>query len=150
MRYRNETLKPSVCSGFIFMDDNVRPQRALAETFLDTGSVERKPGKGHSRATTTREDHHLSMMARSNRNATASQLFRQHEAIIAHLVHEFWKVRTFARWMASQVSRSHLYGTCLGRCGEDNYNSQLPSENPPRSNYRIAERASGINCYTNP
>ncbi|GFU46122.1 HTH_Tnp_Tc3_2 domain-containing protein, partial [Trichonephila clavipes] len=42
-----------------------------------TGSVERKPGQGYSRATTTREDYHLSIIVRHNKVTTASQLSRE-------------------------------------------------------------------------
>ncbi|GBM04249.1 hypothetical protein AVEN_41057-1 [Araneus ventricosus] len=40
----------------------------------DTGSIERKPGQGRPRA--TKEDRYLSIIARRNRGATASQLSR--------------------------------------------------------------------------
>ncbi|GBL83808.1 hypothetical protein AVEN_132688-1 [Araneus ventricosus] len=46
------------------------------ETFQDTGSIERKPGQGRPRATTATEDRYLSIIARRNRGATASQLSR--------------------------------------------------------------------------
>ncbi|GFX46275.1 uncharacterized protein TNCV_1372171 [Trichonephila clavipes] len=42
--------------------------------FQGTGSIKRKYGQGHSRATTAREDPHLSIIARCNRGTTASQL----------------------------------------------------------------------------
>ncbi|GFW06230.1 HTH_Tnp_Tc3_2 domain-containing protein [Trichonephila clavipes] len=48
----------------------------LWKRFQDTGSIERKPGQGRPRATTAREDRHLSIIARRNRGATASQLSR--------------------------------------------------------------------------
>lgn len=48
----------------------------LWKQFQDTGSVERKPGQGRPRATTAREDRQLSLLARRNRGATASQLSR--------------------------------------------------------------------------
>lgn len=48
----------------------------LWKQFQDTGSIERKPGQGRPRATTAREDRHLSIIARRNRGATASQLSR--------------------------------------------------------------------------
>ncbi|GBM74208.1 hypothetical protein AVEN_203408-1 [Araneus ventricosus] len=41
-----------------------------------TGSIERKPGQGRPRATTATEDRYLSIIARRNRGATASQLSR--------------------------------------------------------------------------
>ncbi|GBL79584.1 hypothetical protein AVEN_18151-1 [Araneus ventricosus] len=46
----------------------------LWKQFQDTGSIERKPGQGRPRATT--EDRYLSIIARRNRGAIASQLFR--------------------------------------------------------------------------
>ncbi|PRD20418.1 UNVERIFIED_CONTAM: hypothetical protein NCL1_54694 [Trichonephila clavipes] len=48
----------------------------LWKLFQDNGSIERKPFQGRPRATTAREDHHLSIMAKRNRGATASQLSR--------------------------------------------------------------------------
>ncbi|GFU78032.1 HTH_Tnp_Tc3_2 domain-containing protein [Trichonephila clavipes] len=42
----------------------------------DTESIERKSGQGRPRATTAREDRHLSIIARCNRGTTASQLSR--------------------------------------------------------------------------
>ncbi|GBL75556.1 hypothetical protein AVEN_154895-1 [Araneus ventricosus] len=47
----------------------------LWKQFQDTGSIERKPGQGHPRATTATEDRYLSNIARRNRGATASQLY---------------------------------------------------------------------------
>ncbi|GBO12557.1 hypothetical protein AVEN_206075-1 [Araneus ventricosus] len=47
----------------------------LWKQFKDTGSIERKPGQGHPRATTD-TDPYLSFIARRNRGATASQLSR--------------------------------------------------------------------------
>ncbi|GBM63793.1 Transposable element Tcb2 transposase [Araneus ventricosus] len=44
--------------------------------FQDTGSIERKTGQGHPRATTATEDRYLSIIARRNRGATVSQLSR--------------------------------------------------------------------------
>ncbi|GFW08278.1 uncharacterized protein TNCV_1655931 [Trichonephila clavipes] len=38
----------------------------LWKWFQDTGSIGRKPGQGHPRATTAREDRHLSIIARRN------------------------------------------------------------------------------------
>ncbi|GBL89041.1 hypothetical protein AVEN_255186-1 [Araneus ventricosus] len=46
----------------------------LWKQFQDTGSIERKPGQGRPRATTATEDRYLSIIARCNRGATASQL----------------------------------------------------------------------------
>ncbi|GBL72074.1 hypothetical protein AVEN_115086-1 [Araneus ventricosus] len=48
----------------------------LGKQFQDTGSIDRKPRQGHPRATTATEDRYLSIIARRNRGATASQLFR--------------------------------------------------------------------------
>ncbi|GBN36419.1 hypothetical protein AVEN_112992-1 [Araneus ventricosus] len=48
----------------------------LWKQLQDTGSIERKPGQGRPRATTATEDRYLSIIARRNRGATASQLFR--------------------------------------------------------------------------
>ncbi|GBL73065.1 hypothetical protein AVEN_128223-1 [Araneus ventricosus] len=48
----------------------------LWKQFQDTGSIERKPGQGRPRATTATEDRYLSIIARRNRGATASQLSR--------------------------------------------------------------------------
>ncbi|GBM73355.1 hypothetical protein AVEN_37604-1 [Araneus ventricosus] len=48
----------------------------LWKQFQDTGSIERKPGQDRPRATTATEDRYLSLIARRNRGATASQLSR--------------------------------------------------------------------------
>ncbi|GBM33736.1 hypothetical protein AVEN_47041-1 [Araneus ventricosus] len=48
----------------------------LWKQFQDTGSIERKPGQRRPRATTATEDHYLSIIARRNRGATASQFSR--------------------------------------------------------------------------
>ncbi|GFV04060.1 transposable element Tc1 transposase [Trichonephila clavipes] len=48
----------------------------LWKQFQDTGSIERKPGQGRPRTTTAREDRHLSIIARRNKGAAASQLSR--------------------------------------------------------------------------
>ncbi|GBN06882.1 hypothetical protein AVEN_33979-1 [Araneus ventricosus] len=48
----------------------------LWKQFQDIGSIERKPGQGRPRATTVTEDRYLSIIARRNRGATASQLSR--------------------------------------------------------------------------
>ncbi|GFW79978.1 HTH_Tnp_Tc3_2 domain-containing protein [Trichonephila clavipes] len=50
--------------------------KILSVHACDTGSIEREPGHGHPRATTAREDRHLSIIARLNRGAAASQLSR--------------------------------------------------------------------------
>ncbi|GFX58547.1 HTH_Tnp_Tc3_2 domain-containing protein [Trichonephila clavipes] len=43
---------------------------------LWNGSLERKPGQGRPKATTAREDQHLSIIVRRNREATTSKLSR--------------------------------------------------------------------------
>ncbi|GBL99184.1 Transposable element Tc1 transposase [Araneus ventricosus] len=48
----------------------------LWKQFQDAVSNERKPGQGRPRATTATEDRYLSIIARRNRGATASQLSR--------------------------------------------------------------------------
>ncbi|GBN46032.1 Transposable element Tc1 transposase [Araneus ventricosus] len=48
----------------------------LWKQFQDTGSIERKPRQGRPKATTVTEDRYLSIIARRNRGATASQLSR--------------------------------------------------------------------------
>ncbi|GFY07271.1 transposable element Tcb2 transposase [Trichonephila clavipes] len=48
----------------------------LWKQFQDAGYIERKPGQGRPRATTSREDCHLSIIARCRRGATACQLSR--------------------------------------------------------------------------
>ncbi|GBM53286.1 hypothetical protein AVEN_52311-1 [Araneus ventricosus] len=48
----------------------------LWKQFQDTGSIERKPGQGRPRATMVTENRYLSVIARRNRGATASQLSR--------------------------------------------------------------------------
>ncbi|GBN72709.1 hypothetical protein AVEN_57194-1 [Araneus ventricosus] len=48
----------------------------LWKQFQDTGPIDRKPGQGRPRATTATEDRYLSIIARHNRGATSSQLFR--------------------------------------------------------------------------
>ncbi|GFV71367.1 HTH_Tnp_Tc3_2 domain-containing protein [Trichonephila clavipes] len=55
---------------------NSRPYKTSAvEEFLER-SLERKPRQGRPRATTAREDRHLSIIVRHNLGATASQLSR--------------------------------------------------------------------------
>ncbi|GBN69496.1 hypothetical protein AVEN_247424-1 [Araneus ventricosus] len=51
-------------------------ETGLLSARKDTGSIERKPGQGRARATTAAEDRYLSIIARRNRGATASQLSR--------------------------------------------------------------------------
>ncbi|GBN14446.1 hypothetical protein AVEN_99692-1 [Araneus ventricosus] len=53
----------------------------LWKQFQDTGSIERKPGQGRPIATTVTEDCYLSIIARCNRGATASQLSRDLYAV---------------------------------------------------------------------
>ncbi|GFW53279.1 CCHC-type domain-containing protein [Trichonephila clavipes] len=48
--------------------------RNLRKQYQDTGSIERKPGQRQTRATTAREDRHLSIITRRNKGVTASQL----------------------------------------------------------------------------
>ncbi|GBM11100.1 hypothetical protein AVEN_242986-1 [Araneus ventricosus] len=48
----------------------------LWKQFQDTGSIERKPRQGRPIATMATEDRYLSIIARRNRGATASQLSR--------------------------------------------------------------------------
>lgn len=62
----------------ICRDFNVTPSVVsnLWKQFQDTGSIERKPGQGRPRATTAADDRYLSITARRNRDATASQLSR--------------------------------------------------------------------------
>ncbi|GBM82475.1 hypothetical protein AVEN_227008-1 [Araneus ventricosus] len=48
----------------------------LWKQFQDTGSIERKPSQGRPRPTSATEDRYLSIIARRNRGATSSQLFR--------------------------------------------------------------------------
>ncbi|GBM11017.1 Transposable element Tcb2 transposase [Araneus ventricosus] len=48
----------------------------LWKQFQDTGSIERNPGQGRPRATTATEDRYLTIIARRNRGAAASQLSR--------------------------------------------------------------------------
>ncbi|GBO20914.1 hypothetical protein AVEN_176680-1 [Araneus ventricosus] len=57
---------------------NLKPRVVcnLRKQFQDTGSIERKPGQGHPRAATATEDRYLSIIARRNKGATASQLSR--------------------------------------------------------------------------
>ncbi|GBN95070.1 Transposable element Tc1 transposase [Araneus ventricosus] len=51
-------------------------ETGLISARKDTGSIERKPGRGRLKATTATEDRYLSVIARRNRGATASQLSR--------------------------------------------------------------------------
>ncbi|CAL1282694.1 unnamed protein product [Larinioides sclopetarius] len=48
----------------------------LWKQFQDTGSIQRKPGQGSPRATTATEDRYLSIIARRNWGAIASQFSR--------------------------------------------------------------------------
>ncbi|GBO40383.1 hypothetical protein AVEN_212963-1 [Araneus ventricosus] len=58
------------------LDDGMSVVCNLWKQFQDTGSIERKPRQGRPRATTSTEDRYLSIIARRNRAATASQLSR--------------------------------------------------------------------------
>ncbi|GBO13833.1 hypothetical protein AVEN_191936-1 [Araneus ventricosus] len=62
----------------IFREFNLTPNVVCNfwKQFQDTGSIERKSGQGRPRATTATEDRYLSLIARRNRGATASQLSR--------------------------------------------------------------------------
>ncbi|KFM59504.1 hypothetical protein X975_12997, partial [Stegodyphus mimosarum] len=53
----------------------------LWKQFQDTGSIKRKHGQGHPKATTAREDRYLSILVRRNRAAKASQLSRNLYAV---------------------------------------------------------------------
>ncbi|GFT07755.1 transposable element Tcb2 transposase [Trichonephila clavipes] len=63
-----------------FVEFNLTPSGVcnLWKQFQDTRSFKRKPGQGRPRETTAREDRHLSIIARRNRErgVTASQLSR--------------------------------------------------------------------------
>ncbi|GFV20302.1 HTH_Tnp_Tc3_2 domain-containing protein [Trichonephila clavipes] len=48
----------------------------LRKKLQGTGSIDRNPGQGPPRATTARKDRQLSIIARHNTGATASQLSR--------------------------------------------------------------------------
>ncbi|GBM28362.1 Cytochrome P450 4c3 [Araneus ventricosus] len=57
----------------------IRPRGVVCnlwKQFQDTGSIERKPEQGRSRATTATKDCYLSIIARRNKGATASQVSR--------------------------------------------------------------------------
>ncbi|GBO41202.1 hypothetical protein AVEN_104559-1 [Araneus ventricosus] len=62
-----------ICREFNLMPSAVCD---LWKQFQDTGSIERKSGQSRPRATTAPEDRYLSLIARRNRGATASQLSR--------------------------------------------------------------------------
>ncbi|GFW56789.1 DDE_3 domain-containing protein [Trichonephila clavipes] len=100
----------------------------LRKQFQDIGYVERKPQQGHPRATTTREDHYFSIIARHNKDATASQLFFDPDFFImddnarphrAYLVDEFlesddicrmdWPVRSPGLIPVEQCSQSFYH-----------------------------------------
>ncbi|GBN24449.1 hypothetical protein AVEN_124401-1 [Araneus ventricosus] len=77
MRWRIvERLEASQSQVQICREFNLTPSVVcnLWKRFQDTGSIERKPGQGRPRATTATEDRYLSIIARRNRGATASQL----------------------------------------------------------------------------
>ncbi|GFU03242.1 HTH_Tnp_Tc3_2 domain-containing protein [Trichonephila clavipes] len=48
----------------------------LWKQFQDTGSIERKPGQDRPKATTAKENYHLSIITRRSKGATAPQLSR--------------------------------------------------------------------------
>ncbi|GFX83088.1 HTH_Tnp_Tc3_2 domain-containing protein [Trichonephila clavipes] len=56
--------------------------------FQDTRSVGRNPGQGCPRDTTSREDLHLSIIPRRNRDARVSQLSRRLYATVSRRLHE--------------------------------------------------------------
>ncbi|GBN69017.1 Transposable element Tc1 transposase [Araneus ventricosus] len=58
------------------LDDGMRVVCNLWKQFQDTGSIERKPGQGRPIANTATEDRYLSIIARRNRGARSSLLFR--------------------------------------------------------------------------
>ncbi|GFV66097.1 HTH_Tnp_Tc3_2 domain-containing protein [Trichonephila clavipes] len=71
-------LEAGQCQGQIYREFNLTPSVVcnLGKQFQDIRSLEGKPEQGHPRATTTREDQYLSIVARRNRGVTASQLSR--------------------------------------------------------------------------
>ncbi|GBM71183.1 hypothetical protein AVEN_113176-1 [Araneus ventricosus] len=75
---RQKRLEAGQSQVQIRRDFNLTPSVVcnLRKQFQDTGSIERKPGQGRPRATTATEDCYLSIIARRNRGATASQLSR--------------------------------------------------------------------------
>ncbi|GBN43971.1 Transposable element Tcb2 transposase [Araneus ventricosus] len=75
---RQKRLEAGQSQVQIRRDFNLTPSVVcnLRKQFQDTGSIERKPGQGRPRATTATEDRYLSIIARRNRGATASQLSR--------------------------------------------------------------------------
>ncbi|GBN58707.1 Transposable element Tcb1 transposase [Araneus ventricosus] len=71
------------------LDDVISVVSNLWKQFQDTGSIERKPGQGRSRAIAANENRYLSITARSNRHATASQLSRDFYAATRSRVSRF-------------------------------------------------------------
>ncbi|GBM27565.1 hypothetical protein AVEN_97079-1 [Araneus ventricosus] len=69
----------------------------LWKQFQDTGSIERKPGQDRPRTTTATEDRYLSIIARCNRGATASQLSRDLYAATATRVSRVTVSKDFMR-----------------------------------------------------
>ncbi|GFV51836.1 HTH_Tnp_Tc3_2 domain-containing protein [Trichonephila clavipes] len=71
-------LEAGQCQVQICREFNLTPSVVcnLWKQFQDTEFFKRKPGLGQPRAMTAREDRHLSITARCNREATASQLSR--------------------------------------------------------------------------
>ncbi|GFV91634.1 HTH_Tnp_Tc3_2 domain-containing protein [Trichonephila clavipes] len=83
---------------------------------LNTGSIKRKPGQGHPRATTAKEDCHLSIIARRNGGTTASQLSRYLYAAtgtrvsrvtVSKTLHERW----FSRRPVACIPLTSIHGT---------------------------------------
>ncbi|GFV87616.1 transposable element Tcb2 transposase [Trichonephila clavipes] len=72
-----EGLETGQCEVQICREFNLMPSVAcnLWKQFQDIGFIKRKSGQSRPRATTAREDRHLSIIARRNRGATASKLF---------------------------------------------------------------------------
>ncbi|GFW65602.1 HTH_Tnp_Tc3_2 domain-containing protein [Trichonephila clavipes] len=69
-------LEAGQCQVQIRREFNLTPSEVcnLWKQLQNTGYIERKPEHGRPRATTAREDPHLSIIARRNRRAAASQL----------------------------------------------------------------------------
>ncbi|GFT64783.1 transposable element Tcb2 transposase [Trichonephila clavipes] len=73
----------------------------LQKQFQDTKSIERKPGQGRPRATTATEDRHLSIIARRNRETTASQLSHYlYAAAATHVLRVAVSKRLYERFFA--------------------------------------------------
>ncbi|GFX03924.1 uncharacterized protein TNCV_4678291 [Trichonephila clavipes] len=63
-RFERDQYQVQICREFNLMPSVMCN---LWKQFQDTGSIERKPEQGHSRATTVREDHYFSIIASRNR-----------------------------------------------------------------------------------